>query len=241
MPLKPCISLQPFDLKGNCDFLRFSPRFLLHFIVQFHLLRKCGLLAHTSAAFLKNCCTEKLFVCLRLVYCNPISMLLSCHVSRETLLLGKPLESGSARLGHIPSLPRESQLPLKPCISLHPSDFEGNCDSLQFSPRFLLQFHSTVRFASQMWATRPHLGSIFEKLLHRKTFCLPAAWILQPNFYVAFMSCNVSRETLLLGKPPKSGSARLGHIPSLPWESQLPLKPCISLHPSDFEGNCDSL
>jgi hypothetical protein len=30
------------------------------------LLRKCGLLAHTSAAFLKNCCTEKLFSCLRL-------------------------------------------------------------------------------------------------------------------------------------------------------------------------------
>jgi hypothetical protein len=26
------------------------------------------------------------------------------------------------------------------------------------------------RFASQMWAARPHLGSIFEKLLHRKTF-----------------------------------------------------------------------
>ena|GEM_PF-5375722 len=25
-----------------------------------NLLRKCGLLAHTSAAFLKNCCTEKL-------------------------------------------------------------------------------------------------------------------------------------------------------------------------------------
>ena len=32
-----------------------------------NLLRKCGLLAHTSAAFLKNCCTEKLFNCLRLV------------------------------------------------------------------------------------------------------------------------------------------------------------------------------
>ena len=27
-----------------------------------------------------------------------------------------------------------------------------------------------IEFASQMWATRPHLGSIFEKLLHRKTF-----------------------------------------------------------------------
>ena len=29
-------------------------------IAKFHLLRKRGLLAHTSAAFLKNCCTEKL-------------------------------------------------------------------------------------------------------------------------------------------------------------------------------------
>ena len=35
-----------------------------------NLLRKCGLLAHTSAAFLKNCCTEKLFRCLRLVLCD---------------------------------------------------------------------------------------------------------------------------------------------------------------------------
>ena len=45
---------------------------------------------------------------------------------------------------------------------------------------------------------------------------------------------------LILGKPPESGSARLGHIPSLPWESQLPLKPFPSLLPSDFNGNCDS-
>ena len=35
-------------------------------IAKSNLLRKCGLLAHTSPAFLKNCCTEKLFVCLRL-------------------------------------------------------------------------------------------------------------------------------------------------------------------------------
>ena len=32
-----------------------------------------------------------------------------------------------------------------------------------------------IQFASQMWAARPHLGSIFKKLLHRKTFYLPAA------------------------------------------------------------------
>ena len=44
---------------------------------------------------------------------------------------------------------------------------------------------------------------------------------------------------LVLGIPPESGSARMGHIPSLPWESQLPLKPCLSLQPSDFKGNCD--
>ena len=36
-------------------------------IAKYSLLRKCGLLAHTSAAFLKNCCTEKLFSRLRLV------------------------------------------------------------------------------------------------------------------------------------------------------------------------------
>ena len=35
-------------------------------LLQNNLLRKRGLLAHTSAAFLKNCCTEKLFSCLRL-------------------------------------------------------------------------------------------------------------------------------------------------------------------------------
>ena len=39
-------------------------------IAKSDLLRKCGLLAHTSAAFLKNCYTEKLFSCLRLISCN---------------------------------------------------------------------------------------------------------------------------------------------------------------------------
>ena len=63
------------------------------------------------------------------------------------------------------------------------------------------------------------LASIFEKLLDQKTFgCL----------------------RLVLGKPLSYDSARLRHIPSLPWESQLPLKPYLTLQPSDFEGNCDS-
>ena len=43
------------------------------------------------------------------------------------------------------------------------------------------------QFASQTWATRPHLGSIFEKLLHRKTFLLPAARFLQPTCSKLFL------------------------------------------------------
>ena len=35
-------------------------------IAKSDLLRKCGLLAHTSPAFLKNCWIKKLFGCLRL-------------------------------------------------------------------------------------------------------------------------------------------------------------------------------
>jgi len=77
-------------------------------------------------------------------------------------LLEKPIAFGSANT--LRCLPLESQLPLKPCFALQPFQFKGNCDSSDL----LLDF--CYSFASQMWATRPHLGSIFEKLLHRKTF-----------------------------------------------------------------------
>ena len=43
-------------------FFRFVLRFLFHFIMQFDLLRKCGLLAHTSPTFLKICWIKKLFI-----------------------------------------------------------------------------------------------------------------------------------------------------------------------------------
>ena len=48
-----------------------------------NLLRKCGLLAHTSAAFLKNCCTEKLFIACGSLFAAKI-VLFWCDVSRET-------------------------------------------------------------------------------------------------------------------------------------------------------------
>ena len=52
-------------------------------LLQNNLLRKCGLLAHTSAAFLKNCCTEKLFGCLRL---GSYSKHVTKFVSQSTIL-----------------------------------------------------------------------------------------------------------------------------------------------------------
>ena len=41
-------------------------------IAKLNLLRKCGLLAHTLAAFLKNCCTEKLSVACGLLLENDV-------------------------------------------------------------------------------------------------------------------------------------------------------------------------
>ena len=63
LPLKPCPIFTTFSFSRQLRFFRFSLRFLLHFIVQFcYLLRKCGLLAHTSPTFLKNCWIKKLFI-----------------------------------------------------------------------------------------------------------------------------------------------------------------------------------
>ena len=95
------------------------------------------------------------------------------YVSHETLLLEKPIFSVRQK-GVPPLLLPASVLQLPRCLvricnltSHHLTLFEldsflkCNC-----SRNNLLQ----KQFASQMWATRPHLGSIFEKLLHRKTF-----------------------------------------------------------------------
>ena len=79
LPLKPCISLQPLDFKGNCDSSDCFLDFCFVSRCSFNLLRKCGLLAHASAAFLKNCCTEKLFIRLRLVACSHV-ILVQCFM-----------------------------------------------------------------------------------------------------------------------------------------------------------------
>ena len=62
-----------FQFLRQLRFFRFSLRFLLHFIVQFcYLLRKCGLLAHTSPTFLKNCWIKKLFILPAARFLQPI-------------------------------------------------------------------------------------------------------------------------------------------------------------------------
>ena len=96
------------------------------------------------------------------------------------------------------------------------------------------------RFAPQMWAARPHLGSIFKKLLHRKTFWLPAALSLQSRLFYFNAMFHVKHSEFVLRKTTRNQFGKAGHIPSLPLESQLPLKPCISLQPLDFKSNCDS-
>ena len=61
---------------------------------------------------------------------------LRCLPMKSNFLLEIPPESGSARLGHIPSLPGKPQLPLKPCISLQPFHFKRQLRFLRFSLRF---------------------------------------------------------------------------------------------------------
>ena len=61
---------------------------------------------------------------------------LCCLPMKSNFLLEIPPESGSARLGHIPSLPGKPQLPLKPCISLQPFYFKRQLRFLRFSLRF---------------------------------------------------------------------------------------------------------
>ena len=85
-----------------------------------------------------------------------------------------------------------------------------------------------------------NLGSIFEKLLHRKTFYLPAALSLQSRLFYFNAMFHVKHSEFVLRKTTRNQFGKAGAHPQLAWESQLPLKPYLSLQPSDFEGNCDS-
>ena len=123
------------------------------------LLRKCGLLAHTSAAFLKNCCTEKLFSL--------------CSVCWGVMFLGKTVFHSRQR-GVPPLLLPASMLQLPRCLVRICNLFhkDNQTANWQVSKNAIAAGKPVckIEFAPQIWAARPHLGSIFEKLLHRKTF-----------------------------------------------------------------------
>ena len=108
--------------RGFCFLL-----FLIHFIFfHFKLL---------NFDFKSSCSPfHVITVCLVCVFCTKERL----NCTRNKMVLGKPPETDSARLGHIPSLPWKLQLPLKPYFSLHPPDFKGNCNFVRFSLRFLL-------------------------------------------------------------------------------------------------------
>ena len=128
------------------------------------LLRKCGLLAHTSAAFLKNCWSKKLFVCLRLVIENT--------VLRKTtwIRFGKAEAHPQLALG-IAIAPETLYL-------VATFQFLRQLRFFRFSFRFLLRFIVQFLFASQMWAARPHLGSNFWKTAAPKNFLVACGSLL---------------------------------------------------------------
>ena len=101
----------------------------------------------------------------------------------ETMLLGKPIFIVRQK-GVPPLLLPASVLQLPRCLARICNFFHKNNPIAIWQVLKLAiaagKTDCKIQFASQTWAARPHLGSIFEKLLHRKTFCLPAAWILQP-------------------------------------------------------------
>jgi len=53
---------------------------------------------------------------------------------------------------------------------------KGNCDSFDSLLDFCFIFIVQFLFASQMWATRPHLASIFKKIAGAKNFLFSAAF-----------------------------------------------------------------
>ena len=106
------------------------------------------------------------------------------HVSHETLLLERTVFHIRQK-GVPPLLLPASMLQLPRCLVRICNLFLTNhkIANLTVSKSAIAagKTDCKIEFASQMWATRPHLGSIFEKLLHRKTFYLPAARSQQPT------------------------------------------------------------
>ena len=153
LPLKPCFALQPFQFKGNCD--------------SQGKLGMCPSLAEPdSGGFPKN-----------ISHCNcstgTVARLLFVAYNWRISLLGKTVFHIRQK-GVPPLLLPASMLQLPRCLGRICNLFHINhkITNLTVSKNAIAagKTNCEIQFAPQMWATRPHLGSIFEKLLHRKTF-----------------------------------------------------------------------
>ena len=66
-----------------------------------------------------------------------------------------------------------------------------------------------------MWAARPHLGSIFKKLLHRKTFWLPAALSLQSRLFYFDVMFHVKHSEIASRETTRNRFGKAGAHPQL--------------------------
>ena len=143
------------------------------------------------------------------------------------MALRKTTRNRFGKAGAHPQLAWESQLPLKPYLSLQPSDFEGNCDSFDCFLDFCFISWYSFDLLRKCGLLALNLASIFEKLLHRKTFYLPAAFIFEQFVFIKAIvshetlhkNCTCSNETgamnLFFEKPTAYGSAEsLRYLPS---------------------------
>ena len=117
------------------------------------------------------------------------------YVSHETLLLEKPIFSVRQK-GVPPLLLPASMLQLPRCLVRICNLFLTNhkIADLTVSKNAIAagKTDCKIEFASQTWAARPHLGSIFVKLLHRKTFsCLRLVACSLHGEAFLFVSCFV--------------------------------------------------
>ena len=103
----------------------------------------------------------------------PVERLQRNITLQQIVLLGKPIFSVRQK-GVPPLLLPASMLQLPRCLARICNLFQKEqlIANWQVSKSAIAagKTDCKIQFAPQMWATRPHLGSIFEKLLHRKTF-----------------------------------------------------------------------
>ena len=103
----------------------------------------------------------------------PVERLQRNITLQQIVLLGKPIFSVRQK-GVPPLLLPASMLQLPRCLTRICNLFQKEqlIANWQVSKSAIAAGKTDykIQFAPQMWATRPHLGSIFEKLLHRKTF-----------------------------------------------------------------------